>query len=60
MTLIAGDLNCLRQMMLTRAPRGRPPFLTSTEDLKQACAALSPEQRQILAQEVDRPLEERK
>ena len=30
------------------------------EDLKQACAALSPEQRQILAREVDRLLGEQK
>jgi hypothetical protein len=58
--LIAGDLKSLRQMMLTRAPRGRLPFLTSAEDLKQACATLSPEQRQIVAREVDRLLEERK
>ena len=36
------------------------PFLTSAEDLKQACATLSPEQRQIVAREVDRLLEERK
>jgi hypothetical protein len=50
----------LRQMMLTRAPRGRFPFLTSVEDLKQACAALSPEQREILAQEMDRLLGEQK
>jgi hypothetical protein len=58
--LIAGDLKCLRQMMLTRAPRGRPPFLTSAEDLKQAYAALSPALRQIVAQEVDRLLGERR
>jgi hypothetical protein len=58
--LITGQLKCLRQMMLTRAPRGRLPFLTSAEDLKQACATLSPEQRRIVAREVDRLLEERK
>jgi hypothetical protein len=58
--LIAGDLKSLRQMMLTRAPRGKLPFLTSAENLKQACAALSPEQREIVAREVDRLLEERK
>jgi hypothetical protein len=58
--LIAGKLKCLRQMMLTRAPRGQLPFLTSAEDLKQACAALSPEHREIVAREVDRLLEERK
>jgi hypothetical protein len=58
--LISGRLKCLRQMMLTRAPRGRLPFLTSAEDLKQACAALSPEHREIVAREVDRLLEERK
>jgi hypothetical protein len=58
--LIDGDLKCLRQMMLTRAPRGQLPFLRSAEDLKQACASLSPEQRQIVAREVDRLLEERK
>jgi hypothetical protein len=46
--------------MLTRAPRGLLPFLTSEEGLKQACAALSPEQREIVAREVDRLLEERK
>jgi hypothetical protein len=58
--LLTGKLQYLRQMMLTRAPRGRLPFLTSAEDLKQACAVLSPEQRAILAREVDRLLEERK
>jgi hypothetical protein len=58
--LLAGKLQYLRQMMLTRAPRGRLLFLTSAEDLKQACAALSPEQRDILAREVDRLLGERK
>jgi hypothetical protein len=58
--LLTGRLQYLRQMMLVRAPRGRLPFLTSSEDLKQACAALSPEQRQIVAREVDRLLEERK
>jgi hypothetical protein len=57
--LITGKLQCLRQMMLTRAPRGQLPFLTFAEDLKQACAALSPEHRQIVAREVDRLLEER-
>jgi hypothetical protein len=57
--LITGDLKCLRQMMLARAPRGQLPFLPSAEDLKQACAALSPEQRQIVEREVDRLLEER-
>jgi hypothetical protein len=49
-----GKLQHLRQMMLDRAPRRQIPFLTSAEDLKQACAALSPEQREILAREVDR------
>ena len=58
--LLTGKLQYLRQMMLTRAPRGQLPFLTSSEDLKQACAALSPEQREILAREVDRLLGERK
>jgi hypothetical protein len=58
--LLTGKLQYLRQMMLTRAPRGRLPFLTSAEDLKQACAALSPEHREIVAREVDRLLEERK
>jgi hypothetical protein len=58
--LISGDLKYLHQMMLSRAPRGRLPFLASAEDLKQACAALSPEQRDIVAREVDRLLEERK
>jgi hypothetical protein len=58
--LLTGELKCLRQMMLARAPRGRLPFLASAEDLKQACAALSPEQRDIVAREVDRLLEERK
>jgi hypothetical protein len=58
--LLTGKLQCLRQMMLVRAPRGQPPFLTSAEGLKQACAALSPEQRQIVEREVDRLLEERK
>ena len=58
--LLTGKLQNLQQMMLTRAPRGRLPFLTSAEDLKQACAALSPEQRDIVAREVDRLLEERK
>jgi hypothetical protein len=58
--LLTGKLQYLRQMMLTRVPRGRLPFLTSAEDLKQACAALSPEQRDIVAREVDRLLEERK
>jgi hypothetical protein len=57
--LITGDLKCLRQMMLSRAPRGRLPFIASAEDLKQACAALSPEQRDIVAREVDRLLAER-
>jgi hypothetical protein len=58
--LITGKLKGLRQMMLTRVPRSQLPFLTSAEDLKQACAALSPEQREILAREVDRLLGERK
>jgi hypothetical protein len=58
--LLSGKLKCLHQMMLSRAPRGRFPFLTSAEDLKQACATLSPEQRDIVAREVDRLLEERK
>lgn len=58
--LITGKLQYLRQMMLARAPQRQIPFLTSAEDLKQACAALSPEQREILAREVDRLLEERK
>jgi hypothetical protein len=58
--LLTGKLQYLRQMMLTRAPRGQLPFLTSAEGLKQACAALSPEQREIVAREVDRLLEERK
>jgi hypothetical protein len=58
--LLTGEIKCLRQMMLTRTPRGQLPFLTSAEGLKQACAALSPEQRQIVAREVDRLLEERK
>jgi hypothetical protein len=58
--LLTGDLKYLRQMMLARAPRGRLPFLTSAEDLKQVCAVLSPEQRQIVAREVDRLLGERK
>jgi len=58
--LLTGKLQYLRQMMLTRAPRGRLPFLTSAEDLKQACAALSPEHREIVAREVDRLLEDRK
>ena len=57
--LLTGNLQYLRQMILTRAPRGRLPFRTSAEDLKQACAALSPEQRQIVAREVDQLLEER-
>jgi hypothetical protein len=57
--LFTGKLQHLRQMMLTRTPRGRLPFLTSAEDLKQACAALSPEHRDIVAREVDRLLEER-
>jgi len=57
---LTGELKCLRQMMLARAPRGQLPFLTSAEGLKQACAALSPEQRQIVAREVDRLLDERK
>jgi hypothetical protein len=57
--LITGKLEHLRQMMLSRAPRGRLPFLTSAEDLKQACATLSAEQRQIVAEEVRRMLEER-
>jgi hypothetical protein len=52
--LIAGKFQYLRQMMLDRAPRRQIPFLTSAEDLTQACAALSPEQREILAREVDR------
>jgi hypothetical protein len=55
--LLTGKLQYLRQMMLVRAPRGG--LLTSSEDLKQACAALSPEQRQIVAREVDQLLEER-
>jgi hypothetical protein len=54
--LLTGKLQYLRQMMLTRAPRGRLPFLTSAEDLKRVCAVLSPEQREILAREVDRLL----
>jgi hypothetical protein len=58
--LITGKLKYLRQMMLTRAPRGQLPFLTSTADLMVACAALSTEQREIVAREVDRLLEERK
>jgi hypothetical protein len=58
--LLTGKLKCLRQMMLSRAPRGRLPFLTSAEDLKQACGTLSPEQRQIVADEVRRMLEEQK
>jgi hypothetical protein len=58
--LLTGKLQYLRQMMLTRAPRGQLPFPTSAENLKQACAALSSEQRQIVAREVDRLLEERK
>jgi len=59
--VLTGKLQYLRQMMLTRAPpRGQLPFLTSAEGLKQACAALSPEQRRIVAREVDRLLEERK
>ena len=57
---VTGKLQYLRQMMLTRAPQGRLPFLTSAEDLKQACAALSPDHREIVAREVDRLLEERK
>ena len=57
--LLTGKLQYLRQMMFTRAPRGRLPFRTSAEDLKQACAALSPEHREIVAREVDRLLEER-
>jgi hypothetical protein len=57
--LLAGKLKYLHQMMLSRAPRGRSPFLPSAEDLKQACAALSPEQRDIVAREVDRLLGER-
>ena len=57
--LLTGKLQYLRQMMLTRAPRGQLPFLTSSEDLKQACAALSPEQRDIVAREVNRLLAER-
>jgi hypothetical protein len=52
--LAGGDY--LRQVMLARAPRGRLPFLTSAEDLKQVCDVLSPEQREILAREVDRLL----
>jgi hypothetical protein len=51
--LLTGKLQYLRLMMLTRAPRGQLPFLTSAEGLKQACDALSPEQRQIVAREVD-------
>jgi hypothetical protein len=58
--LLTGKLQYLRQMMLTRAPRGRLPFLTSAEDLKQAISALSLEQREILEREVDRLLGERK
>jgi hypothetical protein len=58
--LLTGKLQYLRQMMLARAPRGQLPFLTSAEGLRQACAALSPEQRQIVEREVDRLLDERK
>ena len=58
--LLTGKLQYLRQMMLARTPNGQLPFLTSAEDLKQACDALSPEHREIVAREVDRLLEERK
>jgi len=44
--------------VVTRSRRVQLPFLISVEDLKQVCATLSPEQK-ILAQEVDRLLEER-
>ena len=37
--LLTGKFSISRQMMLTRSPRGRFPFLTSAKDLKQACAA---------------------
>jgi hypothetical protein len=58
--LITGRLDQLRQMMLSRSPRGRLPFRTSAKDWTEVYAALSPEQRQIVAEEVQRMLEERK